>query len=173
MRTQAKAMAILLLAATWSATAAAQSHPQEVLDLIAQHEALAAKVRPLVKRVSDPDFAPEDTGFRPEGAPLRATVTTSNSGSGSATRSEPEQRVPERLGHRDRAAASSDDAARIATRLSALETQARTERERIMRPNFGGGTNARAIATARSRLAALQRELAAIENEINALDRRR
>lgn len=197
-------VAVILLTTLWAAEAPTQSHPQEVLDLISGHQALAAKVRPLLDRVEMPKASSDDsTGFRPEGAPIRGTVDAPNSGS----RSDPEQRLPERLRHRDRAATSTA-ADRLAARLEALDAQAKAERERVMRPEFGVDLNrsnagsrdvrfgdgirgtrppaqsatdtdasnsarvdARAIAQARSRLAALERELASIEAAIEASER--
>lgn len=201
-------IAIVAVTTLWSGPPWAQSHPQEVLDLIAGHQALAAKIRPLLDRVEMPKASSDDSaGFRPEGAPIRGTVATSNS----SASSDPEQRVPERLRQRDRATTSSADdslAARLAARLAALDAQATAERERVMRPEFGAGLNrnnatsgdvrfgdgirgtrppaqsetdtaalnsarvdARAIGQARSRLAALERELASIDAAIDASER--
>ena len=138
--------------------AIAADRPQEVLDLIAGHQALAMKIRPLQDRVL--------TGFKPEGAPIRAKVNTTDESGGEAPTS-----APERLRHKDRAASSSDEHGRIKVRFSALEKNAKTERERVNRPQFGADlTRSKSeIADARKKLAALQREFAALEREVNSL----
>jgi hypothetical protein len=106
------------------------------------------------------------------------------------------QRAPERLRHKDHAQSDPDDYGRIKIRIESLEKKATTERERVMRPDFGAGlsrndnesgnirfgdgrtgarptssANGREIADARRKLAELQRELAAIEREIKTLSR--
>jgi len=59
-----------------SELAVAQSHPQEVLDLISEHDALAMKVRPLHDRVVSATKEDDgDTAFQPDGTPVRAKVT--------------------------------------------------------------------------------------------------
>lgn len=141
----------------------AEEHPQEVLDLIAAHESLAMKIRPLQDRVI--------VRFKPDGVPVRAKAeTATDEGNGSA-----EGRVSERLRHKDRAASSNDDYDRIRARIESLEKKSKTERERVNRPHFG--TDLRRgkseIADARKRLAALQRELAALEQELNMPERSR
>jgi len=141
----------------------ADSHPQEVLDLVAAHNALAMKIRPLQDRVT--------LRFKPEGVPVRAKAeTATDEGNGST-----ESRVSERLRHKDRAVSGDDDYTRIKARLEALEKNAKSERERVNRPGFG--TDLRRgkseIADARKRLAALQRELAALERELDAPERAR
>jgi len=128
------ALAAIVLGGVWPARSNADSHPQEVLELVAAYDALAMKVRPLKDRVviaSAPGAA--DSSFRPEGVPLRATTATSAEAGNAAA----EQRVSENLRHKDRAAPAADDYGRIKVRLSALEENARAERERISRPGFG------------------------------------
>jgi hypothetical protein len=123
-----------LLAGIFAIHALAQDHPQEVLDLISAHEALAMKIRILQDRVSVPKSS--ETGFRPDSAPARAKVATAAETDAAGA----EKRVPETLRHRDRAAADPDDDGRIKVRLSALAQDATAERERINRPAFGAGT---------------------------------
>lgn len=122
---------------------AAQDHPQEVLDLIAQHEALAMKIRPLHDRVI-----------------VRRSTKDSKSS---------ESRVPERLRHKNRAAASSDEYGRVKVKMITLDKKARAERERVNRPNFGVGL--RGVKAAKKKLAALQREYTALSRELAALER--
>ena len=140
--------------------AIADSRPQEVLDLIADHEALAMKIRPLNDRVL--------VRFKPDGVPVRAKVKAATDESNNGA----EARVPERLRHKDRAASDGDDYGRIKVRLSALEKNTKSERERVMRPQFGADLSKRHkdIVDARKQLAALQREFTALEREVNALD---
>jgi len=177
------------------ARATAQNHPQEVLDLIAAHEALAMKIRPLQDRVLTATVPRDDNSkFNPDGVPVRAKgAATSGSNSPGS-----DLRAAERLRHKDRAASDGDDYGRIKVRLSALEKKARAERERVMRPHFGVGlaqrdsesgeirfgdgrvgsrpptgtannAGAKEIAGARKALGVLQRELAVLEREVNAL----
>jgi len=141
--------------------ATADSRSQEVLDLVAAHEALAMKIRPLQDRVL--------VKFKPDGTPVRAKVsaTPDASNNGAATR------APERLRHKDRAVSDSDEYGRIKVRFSAFEKKAKAERERVNRPRFGADlTRSRSeIAGARKALAALQREFATLEREVTALKR--
>ena len=123
-----------LLTGILATHALAQDHPQEVLDLISAHEALAMKIRVLQDRVSVPKS--NETGFRPESAPVRAKVATeAETGTADA-----EKRIPETLRHRDRSAADPEGHGRINVRLTALAQDATAERERINRPEFGAGT---------------------------------
>ena len=140
-------MAVLLLVSLLaSGPAAAQDHPQEVLDLIAAHEALAMKIRPLQDRVIVARSKPK------ESKDSRST----------------ERRVPKRLRHKDRAATSGDDYGRIKVKMAALDKKAKAERKRISRANFGAG--GRGMKKARKTLASLQRELAALEREMATLE---
>jgi hypothetical protein len=194
------ALVAIVLCAVLPVRSSADSHPQEVLDLIAAYDALAMKVRPLQDRVAVAAASGSgDSSFRPEGVPLRATTTTS----AAADETSAERRVSENLRHKDRAVPA-DDYGRIEVRLSALEAKARAERERISRPEFGvdlsrsGGEagavrfgDARrgtrppssspepappvdpgAIAQAQRNLAAMQKEYAALEREVSRLERR-
>ncbi len=155
----ATGLAAIVVMGLFPARAIAQNRPQEVRDLIADHEALAMKIRPLQDRVLTAR-APQEgsTGFKSDGVPVRAKGDAKSEG-----------RVPERLRHKDRAA--SDDYGRIKVRLSALEKNAKRERERVTRPEFGVGLsrNKSDTADARKKLTALQRELAVLEREVNAL----
>ena len=124
-----------LAAVALSTHVIAEDRPQAVLDLIAGHQALAMKIRPLQDRVTMAAASQErDSRFNTDGVPARADVKV---------------------------------------RLSAFDTSARTERERIMRPKFGVGLSKRHkdIISAQKKLSALQRELAALEREINAQKR--
>jgi len=195
------ALATIVLCGVLPGRSNAESHPQEVLDLVAAYDALAMKVRPLQDRVviaAAPDT--DDSSFRPEGVPLRATTATSAATDSASA----ERRVSENLRHKDRAV-SSDDYGRIKVRLSTLEEKVRAERARISSPGFGlrptrsdgESGNVRfgdarrgtrppssssaepalpvdpdAIAEARGNLAALQREYAALEREVSELERR-
>lgn len=158
------AAALLLAILTTPNPTAAQGHPQEVLDLIAGHEALAMKIRPLHDRVivARSKSKKSGTAFKPDGTPLRAKAAT-------GTASESGRRVPEILRHKDRAATSGDDYKRINAQISRLKKRAKAERERVNRPNFGAGL--RGVAAARKTLASLQREYAALERELTALER--
>lgn len=128
--------AALTFASLHSGRAAADDHPQEVLELIAAHHALEMKIRPLQDRlVALAQSKASTTGFQSEGVPLRAKV---NAASEEKT-AEAEKRMPETLTHRDRATSAGDDYGRVKVRLSALEQEARAERERINRPDFGVG----------------------------------
>jgi len=111
----------------------ADSHPQEVLELIAAHHALAMKIRPLQDRIVLQASA-QDTGagFHPEGAPVRAKSNTATTQGAAGA----ENRVPGTIRHRDRAVAG-DDYGRFKVRLSTLEQRAGAELERISRPGFG------------------------------------
>jgi len=157
----ATGLAAIVVIGLFPARATAQNRPQEVRDLIADHQALAMKIRPLQDRVLTAT-APQDNsaGFKPDGVPVRAKGDATSEG-----------RVPERLRHKDRAASDSDDYGRIKVRLSALEKEAKVERERVMRPEFGAGLSRSKSETAdaRRKLTALQRELAVLERELNAL----
>ncbi len=154
-------VAVLLLAPLLaSGPAAAQDHPQEVLDLVAAHQALAMKIRPLSDRVLVARSKPKESSasFKPDGTPLRTKAgTASGAGSGTA----------ERLRHKDRAATSGDDYGRIKVKMAALDKKAKAERERVNRPKFGVG--GRGVAAAKKKLASLQRELAALEREMATL----
>jgi len=78
MTTRTSIVPLVILAVTVSLSAGseyavAQSHPQEVLVLIAGHDALAMKVRPLHDRIAM--AAKQDDGdiaFQPDGTPVRA-----------------------------------------------------------------------------------------------------
>lgn len=136
--------AALLLALLFApGGAAAQGHPQEVLDLVAAHEALAMKIRPLQDRI------------------IIARVPPKESQSAGT-------RVSERLRHKGRAATATDEYGRLKVKFSTLNKKARAERERVNRPDFGAGL--RGVAAAKKKLAALQREYAALERELAALD---
>jgi len=128
-------LAAFALTSLHALNAVADDHPQEVLDLIVAHDALAMKIRPLQDRLAA--TAPSDgaTGFRPEGAPVRAKASI---GSEKNT-AEAEKRMPATLTHRDRAVSADDDYGRIKVRLSTLAANAKAERERVMRPSFGAG----------------------------------
>jgi len=197
-------LAVTVLAASLPGRVAAQSHPQEVLDLVAAHEALAMKIRPLQDRIVV-SAAPQagTAGFNPEGAPIRAkgSTTTDDAATGA------ENRSAETLRHRDRAAAPEPGG--LGARLSAFAEKARVESERISQPGFGLRSAAReagsgavrfgdgrpgarlpatassqdstdaaskldsaAIAQARTRLTALEREFAALEKEADTMRRR-
>lgn len=152
--------ALLLVLFLTPGPAAAQSRPQQVLDLIAAHEALAMKIRPLHDRVlvqRSTDDKKSASAFKPDGTPLRAKAAT-------GTASEPGKRVSERLRHKDRTGSDTDDYGRIKVKMSSLEKRAKAERERVMRPKFGA--NGRGVKAAKRKLAALQRELAALEKEV-------
>jgi len=162
MRTQLIRLAVVLnivglMAVTISGLlptlAQADSRPQEVLDLIAGHQALVVKIRPLHDRVQAPQQKKDSAGIKPDRA---------------------EKRAPETLRHKDRAVSSSDEYGRIKVQLSAFEKKARAERERVNNPRFGVGLAKRdsKIADARKTLATLQREFAALERQEKALGRR-
>lgn len=161
-------LAAIVMMGLFPASATAQSRPQEVLDLIAAHKALAMKIRPLQDRVLTVTAPKEDSNqFKPDGVPVRAKSNATSGDSNPAS----EGRVAERLRHKDRAATDGDDYGRIKVRLSALKKKAKAERERVMRPKFGVGlTRGKSeSADARKKLTALQRELAVLEREVNAL----
>lgn len=166
-------LAVVALLGLLPTSTAADKRPQEVLDLISAHEALAMKIRPLNDRVLVAAAPKEsDQRFKPDGVPIRAkaSVATDESNDGAETR------VPERLRHKERAANDGDDHGRIKVRLSALEENARKERERVNRPQFGVGLSQRdanEIADARKALAALEREFTALEREDISQRRRR
>lgn len=155
---------LLLVSLLASGPTAAQGRPQEVLDLVAAHQALAMKIRPLHDRVLVARSKPKESGtaFKPDGTPLRAKA-----GTGTGTASESGRRVSERLRHKGRAATSGDDYGRIKVKMAALDKKAKAERERVNRPKFGAG--GRGVAAARKKLASLQRELAALEREMATL----
>jgi hypothetical protein len=133
----AGALAAAIAAGLLPTRVVAQDHPQEVLDLIAEHQALAMKIRPLQDRIVVARAAAENSErFKPEGVPLRASSDAAT-GDGSTAA---ESRISGTLRHKDRAATSGDDLGRISARLSALERQAMAERERINRPRFGLAT---------------------------------
>jgi len=146
---------------------AADARPQEVLDLIAAHEELVMKIRPLQDRVLVTAQKKDDQQFKPDGVPVRAKVSTKTDTSDS------DGRVPERLRHKDRAASDSDEHGRINVRFAALDENAKAERERVNRPQFGAGlTRGKSeIADARKALAALERELAILKREANTSQR--
>lgn len=128
--------AAFTLTSLHSDRAAADDHPQEVLELIAAHHALEMKIRPLQDRVAALAASKESKpSFQPEGAPLRAKVDAATE----ENTAEAEKRMPETLTHRDRATSAGDDYGRVKVKLSALEKKARAERERINRPEFGVG----------------------------------
>jgi len=128
-------LAAFALTSLNSPGAAADEHPQEVLDLIAAHDALAMKIRPLQDRLASIAPTSDATVFKPEGAPVRAKANTGSEENKAAA----EKRMPTTLTHRDRAASTGDDYGRIKVRLSALAAKAKAERERVMRPDFGVG----------------------------------
>lgn len=135
---QKKSVTVFLAALTLTglspSDASAQSHPQEVLDLIGSYEALAMKVRPLKGRVVVASSATDaNAGFRPEGVPLRAQTATGTTGDNSAA----ERRAPERLRHKDRTASTDDDYTSLTAELAALERETQSELERIRAPGFG------------------------------------
>jgi hypothetical protein len=159
----AAALTAVTLGGLFSTNAIADSRPQAVLDLIAAHQTMAMKVRPLNDRVL--------VAFKPDGVPIRAKVSAEKAESNdSAVTRAP---APERLRHKDRAASSSDEYGRIKVRLSAFEKDAKTERERVNTPRFGIGLSKRHkdIIAAQRKLASLQREFAVLEREVNALAR--
>ena len=118
----------------------ADDRPQEVLDLIADHQALAMKIRPLRYRVVAAASKDRDDRFGAQSPQVRTV---------------------------------SDDDDRITARLTALEKSARTERERINRPDYGVGISEgdQELIDARKKLTALQREVAVLEREVDALAR--
>lgn len=129
-------LAAVTLIGLLSAGATAQQRPQEVLDLIAEHQALAMKIRPLQDRIAVAGKQNEDSAsFNPDGVPLRAKGSSATSDAGRGA----EGRVAENLRHKDRAVAPGDDYSRIRARLTALEKKAMAERERVNRPDFGAG----------------------------------
>lgn len=142
-------IAIVTVMALLPTRVTAQSQAQEVLDLILDHQALAMKVRPLQDRVLVASPPEQDSeSFSPEGVPIRAKsdATTGENNTGA------ENRVSERLRHKNRAATSSDDYDRIKMRLAALEENARAERERINRPDFGISSARRASESGEVRI---------------------
>lgn len=126
-------LAAVTLTGLLSSRATAQSHPQEVLDLIAAHDALAMKIRPLRDRVLAMPSKESSTGFNPDGVPVRAKTGAATGES----KADAETRVSETLRHKDRAVTTSDEYGRIKVQFSTLEKKARAERERVNRPNFG------------------------------------
>jgi hypothetical protein len=146
------------------------------------------KIRPLHDRVLKAAPKEDDAAFQPDGTPVRAKGD-------SAGEQTSEKRIPSRLTHRERSAASSDEYGRLEVKFSALEKTAKAERERVNRPDFGaasasaesgdvrfgngqrgarpssrGGSDE--VEAARRTLASLERELAAIEKELAALEQR-
>ena len=159
-----------------AASHAHDSHPQEVLDLISAYEELAMKVRPLQDRVVVRHVEEDKAGFKPEGAPIRAKVST----------------------------ADADEHGRIKVRFATLKKQVETELERIHKPGFaertdesttvvfgdgrhgsrlpagktqqgglrhGSGADPKVIAEARRKLAALQREYSVLQRQVKAPER--
>jgi hypothetical protein len=115
----------------------AQSHPQEVLDLMTAHDALEMKIRALQDRAAAPSSSQGNSAsFNPDGVPIRATAGAAADDSSRGA----EARIPDRLRHKDRATNSSDDYARIRARLQLLDKKAATERERLSQPGFGTRT---------------------------------
>ncbi len=161
------AIGCVLVLSAMTQGAQAQDRPQEVRDLIAAHDALAMKIRPLHDRVIVARPKKEkSTGFKPEGAPLRAKVGTASSENTGG-------RASERLRHKDRAATSGDEYGHLKVQFLALEKKAKAERERVNNPKFGVGLRAVLnINAARGVLAGLQLDLAAIEQETAALEAR-
>ena len=162
------AVALLELVPT---RAIADNRPQEVLDLIAAHQELAMKIRPLNDRVLIAAPKDDNEQFKPDGVPVRAKASAATLENNDSA----EARAPERLRHKDRAANDGDDHGRIKVRFSALEENARKERERVNRPQFGVGlsqSDANEVADARKALAALEREFAALQREEQAQRRR-
>jgi len=184
------ALLLLAFAGFVPCHAATDSHPQEVLDLVAAYDALAMKVRPLQKRVVVSSREEKSTKFNPDGRPVRAKVDTS-ADDGADTR------VPERLRHKTREAAYDDAAAGLLGRLNALEKRILAERERINRPEYGAGLRAAnadgekadkesggvqfgdgirgkrtPLDESRQKLAKLEQEFAELEREADALERR-
>lgn len=139
-----KAAAFVIAFQLPTAALAQDSHPQEVLDLVATHQALAMKIRPLQDRIIVRRVPPKDSQSS-------------------------DTRVSERLRHKNRAATSTDEFGRIKVQFLKLEKEARTERERVMRPDFGSGL--REVAAAKKKLASLQRRYAALERELTALEK--
>ncbi len=120
--------------------ATAQDRPQEVLNLVSAHQALAMKIRPLQDRVLAAQAQEKNsTHFNPDGVPVRAKTNATTGESNAAA----ERRIAETLRHKNRAATAGDDYGRIKTRLSTLERNARAERERVNRPRFGAGSATR------------------------------
>ena len=116
------ALLILAFAGLVPCHATTESHPQEVLDLVAAYD-------------------------------------------------DPGNRVSERLRHKNRAV-TDEDAERLVNRLDALEKRVLAARERISRPEYGAGVREgkRPPSRAESKqLTALQREMAEIERDVNAL----
>ena len=192
--------AAITLTSLHSDRAAADDHPQEVLELIAAHHALEMKIRPLRDRLVALDQSnASTTGFQSEGVPLRAKVNAASEESAA----DADKRMPETLTHRDRATSAGDDFGRVKVRLSALEQKASAERERINRPDFGvdlrhgddengnirfgdgqhgartasgGASQAKAATVSTSnvdptQIAAARRRLAGLQRELAALDR--
>jgi len=157
-------LALVTLAGLLPAGVAADGRSQEVLDLIADHEALAMKIRPLQDRVLVAAPKKDAQQFKPDGVPVRAKVSATTDDSDS------DNRVPERLRHKGRAASDSDEHGRIKVRFATLDENAKAERERVNRPQFGVGLNRgkSEIADARKALAAMERELANLEREVSA-----
>jgi hypothetical protein len=143
----------------------------------------------------------EKTNFKPDGAPIRAKVSTTSGDS----ETQAERRVSERLRHKDRTASDPDAYGRIKVQFAALNRKIDAELERIHEPGFavraeeetgirfgdgrrgarlpsgkkepdssGSSANvdARAIADSRNKLAVLQREYAALERQVDSLERR-
>lgn len=129
-----------------AASHAHDSHPQEVLDLISAYEELAMKIRPLQDRVVVKRVEEDKTGFKPEGAPIRAKAST----------------------------ADADEHGRIKVRFATLKKQVETELERIHKPGFAvrNGVDPKIIAEARRKLLALQREYAVLQRQVKAPERR-
>lgn len=128
------ALIVIALAGLLPLRATAQGHPQEVLDLLAGYDALAMKVRPLQDRVvAAASSGDGSAGFKAEGVPVRAKAAADTASTDTAA----EQRVSERLRHKDRAVPTGDDYARVRARLAALEDKLRAERARISSPGFG------------------------------------
>ena len=173
MRTQLSGLVVAvvgLTAVALSTHAIAETRPQELLDLIAGHEALAMKIRPLQNRVVVAVASKDrDERFNPQSVPARAKVKVATDESNT----DAEKRVPERLRHKDRAATGGDDYDGVMARLSTLDKSARTERERVNRPKYGVGLSKdhKDIVSAQKKFSALQRELAVLEREIDALAR--
>jgi len=157
--------AAVTLAGLFPSSATAQNQPQEVQGLIAAHNALLMKVRPLQKRVvAAAPATGSNEGFQPDGVPIRAKGSTSSGDSNSGA----DRRIPATLRHRDRTVSDSDEYGRIKVRLAALEDNIRAERQRVSQPGFGTRAGGKEIAAARKTLVALQKELGALEREVNA-----
>jgi len=168
----ARSVFAVALMGIFSGVGAHDSHPQEVLDLVAAYEGLAMKVRPLQDRVIVRQSDGKTTGFKPDGTPVRA-------------KADPQQRIGTRIAaleqkvraeieriHKPGFAVRDEESASIrfgdgrrGARLSSGDKPQNS-------PGADPGVDARTIADARKRLAKLQREYAGLEREVKGLERR-